>query len=104
MDIVSKASYGFRYACIGCVEALDMIGLDTLLAVNNYLFKHIDSRTDESEMLAEMVNKGQLGVKSGRGFYDYQGKSKAGVIEEQNRKLLEQLALFNKMESSERFF
>jgi 3-hydroxybutyryl-CoA dehydrogenase len=99
MDIASKASYGFRYACIGCVEALDMIGLDTLLIVNKNLFKQIESGTDVPAVLTDLVNKGELGVKTGQGFYDYHGKSKEAVLEEQNRRLLQQLALFNKMES-----
>lgn len=100
MDIAAKASYGFRHACIGSVEAFDMIGLDTLLAAGKQLFKSLDNSTEQPSFLYDMVKRGELGVKSGKGFYDYKGKSRAQILDEQNRKLLRQLTLFNLLEEN----
>jgi len=100
IDIAAKASYGFRNACIGTIEGLDMVGLDTLIAVGKQLFKSLDNSTEEPPYLYDMVKRGELGVKSGKGFYDYKGKSRAQILDEQNRKLLRQLTLFNLLEEN----
>jgi len=100
IDIAAKASYGFRHACIGNIEANDMIGLDTLVAVGRQLFKSLDNSTEPPSSLIEKVARGELGVKSGKGYYDYKGKSRAQILDEQNRKLLRQLTLFNLLEEN----
>jgi len=98
LDIAIKASYGFRLACLGPMEAEDMIGLDTSARVSAQIFKVLSNATEPSPALIEKVNKGELGIKSGKGWYDYTGKSRAQIMEERNRKLLRQLVLFNAQE------
>ena len=98
LDTAVKASYGFRLACLGPMEAEDMIGLDTSARVSARIFKVLSNATEPSPALIEKVNNGELGVKSGKGWYDYTGKTKAQIMEERNRKLLKQLVLFNARE------
>lgn len=93
LDIAAKASYGFRLACMGPMEAEDMIGLDTALRVSGRLYKTLSDKTTPSPTLAAKVEKGELGLKSGVGWYDYRGQTQEQVKEGINRKLLEQLAL-----------
>lgn len=102
IDIAAKAMYGFRWACIGTVEGFDMIGLDTLLAVGEGLFPNLDNSGRQPQYLYDMVNRGELGIKSGKGFYDYTGRSRAEVLDELNRRLLPQLVLFNRLQEQER--
>lgn len=94
-DIAAKAGYGFRLANIGPLETDDLIGLDTCLRVGSHLRKVLCNTSEPSTALSEKVSKGELGLKSGKGWYDYTGKSMANIVEERNRKLLRQLALFN---------
>jgi 3-hydroxybutyryl-CoA dehydrogenase len=94
LDTAIKSSIGFRFACLGPQEIEDMIGIDTVLRVSARLFKVLSNATESSPQLAEKAKKGELGIKSGKGWYDYSGKSQAEVLEEKNRKLLRQLALF----------
>ena len=94
MDIAAKAMYGFRLSCIGPMEADDMIGLDTSARVSGNLFKTLTNRTEPSSTLVDKVNKGELGIKSGTGWYDYHGKTRTQVLDEINRRLLKQLVLF----------
>ena len=94
MDTAAKAMYGFRLSCIGPMEADDMIGLDTSARVSANLFKVLSNRTEPSATLLEKVNRGELGIKTGSGWYDYGGKTRAQVLDEINRRLLKQLVLF----------
>ena len=98
LDIAIKASYGFRLACLGPMEAEDMIGLDTSARVSAQIFKALSNATEPSPALLDKVNKGELGIKSGKGWYDYTGKSRAQIMEERNRRLLQQLVLFHACE------
>jgi 3-hydroxyacyl-CoA dehydrogenase len=42
----------------------------------------------------EKVEKGELGIKSGKGWYDYSGKTREEVLEDKNLALIKQLKLF----------
>ncbi|MBW1799718.1 MAG: 3-hydroxybutyryl-CoA dehydrogenase, partial [Deltaproteobacteria bacterium] len=94
LDTAVKASYGFRLACLGPMEAEDMIGLDTAARSSSNIFKVLSNKTEPSPQLLEKVNRGELGIKSGRGWYDYSGRSTEEIMDERNRLLLKQLALF----------
>jgi len=98
LDTAIKSSIGFRFACLGPMEIEDMIGLDTAMRVSGRVFKGLSNATGPSPQLVEKVNRGELGIKSGKGWYDYTGKSITEVNDINNRKLLQQLALFNARE------
>jgi 3-hydroxyacyl-CoA dehydrogenase len=98
LDTAVKASYGFRLACMGPMAQEDMIGLDTSARVSGNVFKVLSNKTEPSPVLLEKVKKGELGIKSGRGWYDYSGKSRDEVNDTINRRLLKQLALFRSVE------
>lgn len=94
LDAAVKASLGFRLACIGPMEAEDFIGLDTAYRVSNNVYKGLSNATEASVELGEKVERGELGVKSGKGWYDYTGVPLADTFAKRDRKLLAQLALY----------
>lgn len=96
LDTAVKGSIGFRLSCVGPMEAEDMIGLDTSMRVSNRMWKTLSNAATVSSQYAAKVNAGELGIKAGKGWYDYKGKSTSDVLEEKNRILLSQLACFSK--------
>ena len=66
---------GMKLGCghpIGPLALADMVGLDVLLAVMEVFYRDFnDPKYRPALLLKEMVAAGQLGRKSGRGFYVY---------------------------------
>lgn len=62
---------------MGPLQLADFIGLDVCLAIMNVLYQGLGNpKYSACPLLVKMVSAGQLGVKSGNGFYDYSNGSK----------------------------
>ena len=58
---------------MGPLALADLIGLDTVLAISEVLYRGFKKEKYlPAPFLAEMVEAGKLGRKSGRGFYSYE--------------------------------
>ena len=76
---------------LGLVQRYDFTGLD--LSVRNlenpdFLDPPLDNHP---KSLFDRVEKGHLGVKTGKGFYDYSGRKLEEVLRERDNKLLQVL-------------
>ncbi len=71
IDTAMTAGPGLRYGLLGPLRTADLGGLDVFLAISRYLFARLNSRSEPPEVLAELVEGGRLGAKSGGGFYEY---------------------------------
>tara|TARA_Y100000588_G_C14259054_1_gene926799 strand:- start:1571 stop:2422 length:852 start_codon:yes stop_codon:yes gene_type:complete len=57
---------------MGPLALADLIGLDTVLHIMNTLYDGFkDEKYKPSKMLEDMVKRGELGKKTGKGFYEY---------------------------------
>lgn len=71
VDDVMKYGLGMRYACLGPFEVCDLGGLDIFYNIASYLFADLADEKAPFGMLADRFEKGQYGVKTAAGFYDY---------------------------------
>ena len=71
VDDVMKYGLGMRYACLGPFEVCDLGGLDIFYNIASYLFEDLADEKVPFGMLADRFEKGQYGVKTAAGFYDY---------------------------------
>lgn len=66
---------------MGPLQLADFIGLDVCLAIMNVLHEGLGNpKYAPCPLLINMVTSGDLGVKSGRGFYDYSGGGKELIV------------------------
>ena len=69
IDVAMKGGCGFP---MGPFALLDLVGLDTSLAILDALYQEFkDPNYAAMPLLRRMVSAEQLGRKSGRGFLDY---------------------------------
>lgn len=90
IDRAWKEHMGYIFLEFGPFGNIDHIGLDTINMAANYLaFVLEDERFRPPAWLQEKVNAGDLGTKSGKGIYDYTGRSPEGLRIERIQRLLE---------------
>jgi 3-hydroxybutyryl-CoA dehydrogenase len=69
-DIDTAMVLGYKFP-VGPLRLTDMVGLDVRLGVAEYLRSTLGERFAPPQLMRDMVARGQLGQKSGRGFYDW---------------------------------
>lgn len=96
VDDVMKYGLGMRYACLGPFEVCDLGGLDIFYNIASYLFEDLADEKAPFGMLADRFEKGQYGVKTAAGFYDYAGGKDAEKIKYRDRMFMKiSKCLFN---------
>ena len=95
VDIVVKNGFGRRFAAAGPFEILDIAGWDLVMAATQYVLPDLESSTNISPVLKDKVEKGELGVKTGKGFYDWTPES-AGELKQKIGHLLVKITQLNK--------
>ena len=91
VDTVVKNGFGLRMPAYGSFEHLDVTGLDLGLKVLEYVAQDLYNEPRAPEYLRELVRSGNLGAKTGRGFYDWSVKSADAVRAERDAFLVEVL-------------
>jgi len=75
VDAVVKNSFGRRLSVAGPFEVFDIAGWDTIRVIIDQLFPVMDTSVETSTLVKEMVDKGDLGLKTNRGFCPWTNES-----------------------------
>ena len=70
VDKAISAGLGRRWASAGVLQVLEVAGWDLISRVAADVFPHL-SNADDPALLLEMVERGDIGVKAGKGFYEW---------------------------------
>jgi 3-hydroxybutyryl-CoA dehydrogenase len=70
VDIAISQGLGRRWASTGVLQVLEIAGWDLISRIASDVFPHL-SNSDDALLLKEMVRRGDSGVKSGKGFYEW---------------------------------
>ena len=68
IDVAMTLGYGFP---MGPLRLTDLVGVDVRLGIARYLATELGPRFTPPQLMIDMVERGDLGRKTGRGFYDW---------------------------------
>ncbi len=71
IDKAVKNGLGIRFTSMGPLEFVDWGGLDILYYANKYLSDNLGERFSTPEIVDKNMEKGNIGIKSGKGIYDF---------------------------------
>ena len=72
--------HGRRLPVTGPFCSADMGGLDIFHNISAYLFADLSNASEPSGLMQKLVEEGNLGLKSGRGFYDWTPEMKEKML------------------------
>lgn len=89
IDKAAKASFFPRGMAVGLVQRYDFTGLD--ISCNNLMNRNAipAPHTDHPKQLFDLYDRGDLGVKTGKGFFDYSGRDQKEVLAERDKRLIQ---------------
>lgn len=70
-DIDHAMTLGYKHP-VGPLALTDIVGVDVRLDIAEYLESRLGPRFSPPQLMRDMVERGELGKKSGKGFYSYE--------------------------------
>ena len=95
IDLAIRTTLGIRLPIIGIAQSQDFTGLDLVYDI-------MKSKGGVLPLIQEKVDSNQLGAKTGKGLYDYHGKSEEEILKKRDRLFLRQLDFLEKLTSFKR--
>jgi 3-hydroxybutyryl-CoA dehydrogenase len=79
LDTVVKEGFGARMAVLGPLEQSDLVGVNLTLDIHKVLIADLDRTPGPHPYLVDLVEKGELGMSTGRGFRTWTSAQAAEV-------------------------
>ena len=91
IDIAIRNGLGLRYPAYGLLEHQDLVGLDMVLSICDYVGRDLYRDPDAPVLLNKMVEEGHLGAKTGEGFLQWKNGDADAVRSRRDRFLMDYL-------------
>lgn len=88
IDAAVTYSVGRRYPVVGPLMTADLGGLDVFSAISDYLFEDLSTEKASGKTLSKHVDEGNLGYKTGKGFYDWDESESQEIIDKRDEVLM----------------
>ena len=88
IDKAVRGSFGLRLAVMGPLTVADFGGVDLWYKGAQNLYPSLDASKEPGRLWTEMVEKGFLGEKTGRGFFEYRPQTIQEIVKQRDIKLL----------------
>jgi 3-hydroxybutyryl-CoA dehydrogenase len=79
VDYACKYGPGLRWPQLGPMENSDMVGIELTYNIHQYILKSLADNHEPSYLLKEMLDRGELGMKSGKGWQEWTPEQIADV-------------------------
>jgi 3-hydroxybutyryl-CoA dehydrogenase len=100
VDLVARLTFGLRMPVVGPLENMDLVGLDLIEKIHQYLLDDLADNHGPSGYITERVQQGNLGAKSGQGFYDWRSRKAEELIQRRDKQIVRQLRYLHELEDS----
>ncbi len=93
VDTAVKMGMGIRFPAWGPLEHVDAVGVDLCRSVQNTVLPGISDSHEANARFEEMVKAGNLGYKTGKGFYDWSVKDMESLARKRNEFIIQALKI-----------
>lgn len=84
VDTAIKMGMALRFPVWGPLEHVDAVGMDICSSVQNTVLPEISGRKDASPLFENFMKNGDMGYKTGKGFYDWSKKDMGALVKKRN--------------------
>lgn len=82
VDTAVRYGFGFRFIACGPIMQKEMSGWDTNYYVAGALYPHLCNKTEAAPVVKNLIDKGHIGMKTKRGFWEWTDE---GIAKEKAR-------------------
>ena len=79
VDTIIRTGIGRRWSVAGVFEVFELAGWDLMASIGEWLFPYLENSAEVPPVLREAVERGELGVKTGKGFYEWTPESEEAL-------------------------
>jgi 3-hydroxybutyryl-CoA dehydrogenase len=91
VDTVARLTFALRMPAVGPCENMDLVGMPLVADIQSYLLADLSTAQGAMPAIKDRIASGLLGMRSGKGFYDWEERDAKGLIEARDRQIVRQL-------------